>query len=396
MTAAAISPDLALAARSEQRVRLAFLDGLRGLAASYVVLHHAYLEVDNRLDGAGLSHAASWWLAWLRYGHYAVALFIVLSGFCLMLPVVRSPERSLRGGTRRYLLRRARRILPPYYAALALSIAIICLVPTMHTMRGVRWDAAIPLTKQTVAAHLLLLHNVSATWGYQIDPPMWSVATEWQIYFLLPLLLLPVWRRAGVLAAVACAFVVGLGPHYLAHAYWFDDACPWYAGLFALGMAAATLTAPWSAASHRCAERLASPALVTALWLVAVTAVVQQDAFPGQTARLWIPDVLVGCAAASLLLFGARAAVAGRDSARPHVIRLLEWRPILWLGAISYSLYLVHFPLLSLLDAPAYSAHWTPAARLAAMYGIGVPLCLAAAYRFHLLFERPFLSSQST
>ena len=57
--------------------RIALLDGMRGLAALYVVLHHAYFEVSET--------APKEWLvgrfAWLAFGHYAVALFIVLSGF---------------------------------------------------------------------------------------------------------------------------------------------------------------------------------------------------------------------------------------------------------------------------------------------------------------------------
>src|SRR5215218_948233 len=73
-----------------------------------------------------------------------------------------------------------------------------------------------------------------------INMAHWSVATEWQIYFLFPLLLLPLWRRFGSACAVAAAAVVGLLPHFLLpESRNLDWACPWFLGLFAMGMAVA-------------------------------------------------------------------------------------------------------------------------------------------------------------
>ena len=75
-----------------------------------MVLHHAYFEVSEA--------APKEWLvgrfAWLAFGHYAVAVFIVLSGFSL---AAGDPMRVGSGPTS---VRRARRILPPYYVALGL------------------------------------------------------------------------------------------------------------------------------------------------------------------------------------------------------------------------------------------------------------------------------------
>src|SRR4051812_10624228 len=93
--------------------RFDFLDGLRGLAALYVVLHHASQDVPAPML-RGWAAAARFLL---RHGHFAVAVFIVLSGYCLMRPVARDASRQIRGGTLAYLRRRAWRILPPYYAA---------------------------------------------------------------------------------------------------------------------------------------------------------------------------------------------------------------------------------------------------------------------------------------
>src|SRR6185369_16490784 len=95
--------------------RLAHLDGLRAVAAGYVVMFHAVLGfTGSELTGP--------WRALRRvfaFGHEAVAIFIVLSGYCLMLPAARSHPARLTSTTGDFLRRRALRILPPYFAALA-------------------------------------------------------------------------------------------------------------------------------------------------------------------------------------------------------------------------------------------------------------------------------------
>src|SRR6266567_178843 len=105
-------------------MRLDYVDGIRATAALYVALTHAY-----NYAGVNTNPDAPRWLklasGWLGYGHYAVDVFIVISGFCLMFPVVASPGGDLRSGLGRYFKRRALRILPPYYAALFLTLGLI-------------------------------------------------------------------------------------------------------------------------------------------------------------------------------------------------------------------------------------------------------------------------------
>lgn len=165
-----------------------YLDSLRGLAALYVVLHHAYMEVVGARVPVFLPIGVRVGTFWLGWGQTAVDVFIVLSWYCLMLPVARS-DGALQSGFWGYMGRRARRILPPYYAALILTLLVIHFVPGMNTAHGLRWDMALPTLKASVVGvHLLLIHTLRPWWAYAIDPPMWSVAVEWQIYFLLLLL----------------------------------------------------------------------------------------------------------------------------------------------------------------------------------------------------------------
>ncbi len=110
--------------RASQRVRLHYLDGVRGLAALFVVWHHVWQFVVVHNAGKALP---AWFRAFapLKLGGFGVAVFIVLSGYCLTIPVARSTALDLAGGLRGFAFRRARRILPPYYAALILSAVLV-------------------------------------------------------------------------------------------------------------------------------------------------------------------------------------------------------------------------------------------------------------------------------
>src|SRR4051794_28800194 len=152
---------------SSPPARLDFLDGLRGLSALYVVLHHASSEV----MGGRLSRLGEAVRGLLRHGHFAVAVFIVLSGYCLMRPVVRDPSGRVRGGLVAFFRRRARRILPSYYAALALCWLLIAIFPGLQRPDRVRWDRALPAFEPgVVASHLLLVHNLDERWMFKVDP----------------------------------------------------------------------------------------------------------------------------------------------------------------------------------------------------------------------------------
>ena len=101
--------------RIRERPRLAGLDGLRGLAALYVLFDHCWL-----LTYPGFPHDnGPWWLGWLMFGHLAVVFFLVVSGFSLGAGPARSGWRL--GSTARYARRRAWRLLPPYWAGPAPS-----------------------------------------------------------------------------------------------------------------------------------------------------------------------------------------------------------------------------------------------------------------------------------
>lgn len=377
------------------RLRLDYLDGLRGLAALYVVMHHAYYGLTAE---ASLPPLVTKLTYWLYLGHSAVDIFIVLSGYCLMLPVVRSGKLS--GGMGEFMRRRSRRILPPYFAALALSLLAIALLPALHDLSHPEafWNVSLPaFTPGVIISHLLLIHNFNPDWHSKIDYPMWSVATEWQIYFLFPLVLLPVWKRFGAVAAVAAGFVIGLVPLFL----FFDrlsGVSPQFLGLFALGMAAADLN--FSAAPGLARRRDSVPwgGLSAGLLAVLVFVSLKHFSWPETVA---MKDILVGAATACLLVACTRSLTRRQETATdqrperghgPLALRLMESRPAVWLGTFSYSLYLVHAPVLALCQSALRPEHLAPTLGLCVMLTAGVPLALLASYLFHQAFEKPFLS----
>jgi peptidoglycan/LPS O-acetylase OafA/YrhL len=318
-----------------------------------------------------------------RYGHYAVAIFIVVSGYCLMLPIVRAGAPGLREGYPAYLLRRARRLMPPYYAALALTLLLIALVPGMRQPTGVRWDVALPAFDPGVLiSHLLLVHNVRFDWFQKIDPPMWSLATEWQIYLIFPLLLM-LRRRLGMILTIAVAFGLGLAPCYLTQPSTYIASCPWFLGLFALGMAVAGV--------------MGRPGLARALgrfpWGLAAAAgavaFYYGEAYGGLNA-LWLDPCLGAATACVLLSCSLRSAGYAFWSGFGR-FRALEAGWAVALGIFSYSLYLVHFPVLSLCHLAMRPWGLSATVRVAALVLAGTCACILAAYPFHCAFERPFL-----
>jgi len=374
------------------RLRLHYLDGLRGLAALFVVMHHAYYGLTGE---AALPPLAARLTYWLFLGRSAVDIFIVLSGYCLMLPVVRAGTGRLPSGPAEFFRRRARRILPPYYAALGVTLLGIAAVPALRDASHplALWNGALPAwTWGAIGSHLLLVHNFDPAWHSKIDYPMWSVATEWQIYFLFPLLLLPVWRRLGPAAAVLAAFAASLIPLAL----FFDrlsGVSPHFLGLFALGMAAADLNFSPRASLAHWRDKLPWGALSAALGVALVLASLRHWSEPLAVA---FKDILVGGATACLLVYCTRFLTrrheesAGRNA--PLVLRLCESRPAVALGVFSYSLYLIHAPVLAVCQAFLRPLGLSPTAQLALMLGAAVPLAVLCSYLFFLAFERPFLS----
>ncbi|SDI65172.1 Peptidoglycan/LPS O-acetylase OafA/YrhL, contains acyltransferase and SGNH-hydrolase domains [Actinokineospora alba] len=348
--------------------RLSYLDGVRAVAALYVVLHHIWFTVYPSYP-VNTGPAA---LGWLVYGHLAVAVFIVVSGFSLTVAPARR-EFEL-GGTLRFLRRRAWRILPPYWAALALSVIVFGLITPELTGRAI--------TLKGVIAHFFLVQDV-------IDSPkpngaFWSIAVEWQIYFLFPLVLLfrrklgPVWMVAIFTTAVIGAQLVGENVGALDGIL---NLTPQFLALFVFGVAAAQVVR--DGRSPRGLATLGIGCFAAFGVLAAVKGSVWVD-----HAYFWI-DLLVGVGTACIL-----AALAGGGLG--PLRSLLAGRVLSGIGLYSYSVYLVHLPILWLIGHFAVEPVVAdPLTRFVLLLAVGMAAVLAGSYLFHRAFERPFLENRS-
>jgi peptidoglycan/LPS O-acetylase OafA/YrhL len=312
---------------------------------------------------------APFWAAPFIYGRFAVVVFIVLSGFSLALSAARHGWRL--DGISRFAHRRIRRILPPYWAALAFSLAVAWLVVPPP-------GEGAPDVKSVVVNGLLVQNLVGAQTP---NRSFWSMAVEAQLYVLFPLLLLIVrrWGAIVMLAAVTLVVVtVGiLAPHISRLDVFQIQSAPDLAALFAVGVVSAGIVGasrarrwPWA-------------------WL-AVAAAAPVLAMIGWRGSVWTLDHLywvdlalgpaIGC-----LLVGLATGHAARLG------RLLDARPIRSLGSSSYSLYLTHGPIVVVVYEKLLAGRvgqGVPA--FVVSLALVVPLTIAFARVFASLFETPF------
>ncbi|MBB6049415.1 acyltransferase family protein [Armatimonas rosea] len=369
---------------------LAFVDFLRGVACLWVVVFHAngwQVLPDWRSTDPLVSPLATVGLSVAQLGYLGVHLFLVLSGFCLTYPVLRRAGGDLsqtRLNLREFAVRRARRILPPYYVALAL-VALVALTlaeaPMRHPVIGWGWD---------VLAHAFLVHNLSSKTVLTLNGSFWSLGLEAQWYVAFPLVL--AWaRRKGWLAPALGTLVLGVAwqrlvwarlPGYpeapevsVGNAWLY--ALPARLFEFVCGMVAAQ----WVAKGRGRATPVLL-ALAGSLPLLVVATLAARGRFGVWHDHLW------GIAFA-LMLVGLSAVPGAWFAGR--VPRLL-----VGVGTVSYSLYLVHEPLIaftSVFTELFLKDQFLP--RVAIFWGGLLPFCLLTARVFYHCFEAPWLKKKA-
>jgi peptidoglycan/LPS O-acetylase OafA/YrhL len=390
--------------------RLTAVDALRGLAALGVVCCH----VPRTYPTPG--HYRGWLFLPAEFGKHGVALFLVISGFCIHLGAARALARGegARCDWRAFWARRFRRLYPPYLAAALLTLLVALVLFPNYSLLRASYQSGEISPGWDVLTHLLMVHNLFTDYQAGLgNGPFWTLGLEEQLYALYAVLLLlrsrlPAWGVLAVAAGVTLLwYAVGVGSDFFLGRPWLCwPNWPFaYWLLWALGAVAAEAHTGALALPRWCSSRPVGLALLAggALLVPPVPHMLYADGGlarwlgPGHPLErvsqmfipLHLPSVyLVGGGCFVLLNGWLRAEREGRPAGRPEL-----W--LARLGVMSYSLYLTHAPALLACEAAFSAAGITPTiAGTLLRYAVCVPACLAVAWAFFRLVERHFLNTR--
>ena len=295
------------------------IDGLRALAVLAVIFYHAGVR--------GFTG-----------GYVGVDVFFVISGYLITQFLQSRAMGEPRTMVGDFYLRRIRRILP----ALLVTCATVALLGWWLLMPG----ELVLLGKQLTAAPVFLSNLAAWSEGggyfshrnYLSSPlrHLWSIAVEEQFYLLYPLLLVGLARYLprrqvaviAVLALLSLLLCIWASHHRAGLNYYALPTRAWE--LLLGGLLGLSAVAQRSPAVRDVTAAAALAALAAAVWRYDPA----QLAYPGAY-------TLLPCLATAALLMAGRGA-----GSVPN--RLLAWPPLVFVGLISYSLYLWHLPLLAL------------------------------------------------
>lgn len=357
-----------------------FLDHFRGLAILLVFSFHSLcagfgactLPWDGWFRDFDVSR--SWLLLFpLTYGWIGVAIFFVISGFCIHLSYSRSTPLSFQT----FFIRRFFRIYPPYLVALILFSTLIR--PSNPPIESANW-----------LSHALLLHNLNSEFYYAINASFWSIAIEAQLYLIYPLLVLMAKRWGWNTALIVTGLIEGMIRGYGTYLGYFANAPAGQEHLTPLWLYQGPFNYwfSWSVGA----------------WIAQRYLEGTPPTWSPRRLAIWLGLFLVGGIFKPLLTFSwVGAALATLEGiayflSHPPSSQLLAHPLVRWLGkigVISYSLYLLHQPLFGLLYRTFVSTGILdqphPLLFFALCLAAGVPIA-GLAYGLYRLVELPWIA----
>lgn len=364
--------------RKRIAVQLPYLDSIRGLAALYVAIGHIWQFIVFQPPFGNLPK----FLSLLNFGHSAVAIFIVLSGYCLMLPIAAQGHVEQEPGwLQAFIRRRFLRIYPAYFMAIVLSAILIAVYGNTLDPTGIWTKGLNQLSSESIGSHLLLMHNITR-WEWTINPPMWSVALEWQIYLLFGTVIIPMWKRVHPFVMVAIMLTLTA---WTAVAPGLQQKNLWFVSLFLMGNIAACFGTCSSAGVEGfglpsklwkiAGSRVAIPALV----VFAITVM--------KPNLIIISDIALGLGISGSLVWLQRT---WKRSPEHRIFKVLTAKPLNAIGVMSYSIYLLHFPIL--ITTNAWLVGKVAPIGIFGIQLLGVmPALIGLAWLSYTFIEKPFM-----
>ena len=339
------------------------LEGLRGVAILLVLLFHA-----------GIPGAAG--------GFVGVDVFFVLSGFLITGLLVRERERHGRIDLPAFYSRRARRILPAALVTAVVTLAFSLIVLAPIDLPGVAGDA---IASVLSAGNIRFAASSMDYFASETAPSpflhYWSLGVEEQFYLVWPALLILAMRSGRPRLGAGIVLIAVLVGSYAAANLLTGISAPW--AFYSLP------TRAWQLA-------LGGLLAVTATWHMRVPAWIRAPVGWAGLAAILAAVVLIGPAtpypgvAALLPTIGAAGVVLAGERCW-SVASVLTLAPLRFLGRISYSLYLVHWPLLILPTADLALGAVLPVGERVALALASIVLA-AASYRW---VEQPFRTARA-
>jgi peptidoglycan/LPS O-acetylase OafA/YrhL len=294
------------------------IDGLRAVAVLLVFAYH--------LDTFETGFVAAWG------GFIGVDVFFVISGFLISSVILREIDNST-FSLKEFYRRRIRRILP----ALMVMMLVTAIISCYYMLPNQLYAFAKSLLAATLSFSNFYFLSTSGYFSNNADKPLlhtWSLAVEEQFYFLFPLFLLLLKRffarrfKAVIVSVAAASFLLSV---WVVHssptaAFYLPTTRAWELLLGA--MLSIDLFPRVQSAIGR---NLLSAAGMLAILIPGFT-YTGSVPFPGAAA-------LVPCAGAALI-------IAAGETGSSVVGRLLSLKPVVFIGLISYSLYLWHWPII--------------------------------------------------
>ncbi len=340
------------------------LDGVRGVAVALVLLFHGGFT-------------------WMPGGYVGVSVFFTLSGYLITSLALVEHEQTGGVDARAFYARRIRRLLPA---------SLLCLVAVSlmawrgwflddTDLRRDLWGALLQVANWVDLASGDSYADLVST-GQAAGSPLdhyWSLAIEEQFYWVWPLALLLLLRLRpagrcwafGGLAVTGALLAAGIAAGFGADAaYW---ATPARLGEILVGAALAVVLHHRPRALPPATGLLAPAGLIVIVWAANTWPSGRGPAYDG-----WLPVFALASAA---LIVGLQVRSPWR--------RLASWRPLVALGAISYGVYLFHWPIFLAIDERT-------GLPIGALFAVRVTVTLAVAVLSFVLLERPIRTAASS